>query len=591
MLGAVFPPEAGLLDVRKFGATGSGTRDDTAAIEAAIAAGQKQKRAIYFPNGTYLISSTLRSSDDAAVVWEGQSREKTVLRLKDACAGFTNTQKPQPIIEIAGRPRNGYGHAICDLTIDAGKGNPGAIGVQIAALGQACVRSVTIRSGDGRGKVGLDLTRGPLIGPVLAKDVRIIGFDFGARSAFAGNNVTFEEIALEGQARAGFANEGQCVAIRRMHSRNNGPAIINAKGPGPGILLLLDCNFQGLRGAASRPAVENESALFARDVASATYRETIHNVANSNRPGNARKVAEFASQPVVDQSSNAGKSLAMPVKPTPDVPWDGPESWAAPTRFGAVPDDDVDDSQPIQAAMDSGKPSLVFPPGRYVLRSTVLIRGTVRRILGLSATIDHRGLAADAAAFKIVDGSAPVVVFERLEALDAAAPLLVNDSRRTLIAKDGRGFSGRFTGTGELYLENVSTNRRIGWKFDGPNVWARSLIAEECARGIAVAGGSAWCLGFRATGSGPFVDVTAGGRVEILGGVVKRIAGERNAVMFTATDASLSVIAQDATTPATQSDVLIRETRAGETHDLRRRELSGQARPDVLMLSAGPPER
>jgi hypothetical protein len=196
-------------------------------------------------------------------------------------------------------------------------------------------------------------------------------------------------------------------------------------------------------------------------------------------------------------------------------------------------------------------------------------------------------LAADAAAFKIVDGSAPVVVFERLDALDSAAPLLLNDSRRTLIAKDGRGFSGRLTGTGDLYLENVATNRRAGWVFDGQQVWARGLVAEECRRAITVRGGSFWCLGLRAAGSGPVVDVTHGGRVEVFGGVLKRTDGARDETMFTSADSLLCVIAHDETTNATSTDVLVRAIDVGEARDLRRSDLSGQARADVLMFSIG----
>ena len=60
---------AGPLNVRDFGATGSGKVDDSAAIQRAISAAQDNTtaggagplmgRAVYFPSGTYLVNDTL----------------------------------------------------------------------------------------------------------------------------------------------------------------------------------------------------------------------------------------------------------------------------------------------------------------------------------------------------------------------------------------------------------------------------------------------------------------------------------------------------------------------------------------------------
>ena len=52
-----FPTNAGVINVREFGATGDGTTDDTAALTAAVAAGQG--KTIHFPAGTYKITSAL----------------------------------------------------------------------------------------------------------------------------------------------------------------------------------------------------------------------------------------------------------------------------------------------------------------------------------------------------------------------------------------------------------------------------------------------------------------------------------------------------------------------------------------------------
>ncbi len=54
----VFPPDAGIVNVKVFGAKGDGKTDDTAAIQNVIKS-LKAHQTLYFPNGTYLVSSTL----------------------------------------------------------------------------------------------------------------------------------------------------------------------------------------------------------------------------------------------------------------------------------------------------------------------------------------------------------------------------------------------------------------------------------------------------------------------------------------------------------------------------------------------------
>lgn len=59
-------------NVRMYGAAGNGTTDDTAAIQKAITASQAGSR-IYFPAGTYLISSSLTVNQDEVLYGDGYS--------------------------------------------------------------------------------------------------------------------------------------------------------------------------------------------------------------------------------------------------------------------------------------------------------------------------------------------------------------------------------------------------------------------------------------------------------------------------------------------------------------------------------------
>lgn len=58
----VFPPDAGVIDVTKppYNAKGDGRADDTASIQQALTDFPAQHAVIYLPNGTYLVSDTLR---------------------------------------------------------------------------------------------------------------------------------------------------------------------------------------------------------------------------------------------------------------------------------------------------------------------------------------------------------------------------------------------------------------------------------------------------------------------------------------------------------------------------------------------------
>lgn len=54
------------LNVFDYGAVGDGTTDDTAAIQSAVTAAYAQEQALYFPSGTYLMSSTITMGDNTA---------------------------------------------------------------------------------------------------------------------------------------------------------------------------------------------------------------------------------------------------------------------------------------------------------------------------------------------------------------------------------------------------------------------------------------------------------------------------------------------------------------------------------------------
>jgi Pectate lyase superfamily protein len=168
----VFPADANIADLRRdYGAKGDGVTDDTAAIQKALT---EKRKIIYFANGTYLISDTLRWGErQTRQIFQGQSEAGTVIKLKDGAAGFANPAAPKAMIWTGGAPAQRFHNGLRNLTIDNGKNNPGAIALQFMANNQGGIHDVTIRSGDGSGPIGLDLGYANEQGPCLIRNVTV----------------------------------------------------------------------------------------------------------------------------------------------------------------------------------------------------------------------------------------------------------------------------------------------------------------------------------------------------------------------------------------------------------------------------------
>ena len=88
----VFPEDPSVLDVqRDFGAKGDGLADDTAALQAGLAASSNRgqeggTKILFLPNGTYRVTSNLVVNARVGPWVYGESREGVVIRLADGVA-------------------------------------------------------------------------------------------------------------------------------------------------------------------------------------------------------------------------------------------------------------------------------------------------------------------------------------------------------------------------------------------------------------------------------------------------------------------------------------------------------------------------
>lgn len=585
----LFPRDAGILNVKDFGAKGDGLHDDTVAIQKALDKYPNGGRIIYLPHGVYRITDTLRwphgtvgGQEEKRTVLQGQSREKSILKLPDACPGFTDPAHPKSLTWTGQAPAQRFSNAIRNLTVETGRRNPGAIGLRFMANNQGCVRDVTIRSGDGKALIGLDLGYTDENGPLLVKNVEVVGFDVGVKAAHAVDSLTIENLTLRDQKKFGLVNEGQCLTIRKLTSQSGVTAVVNAGGVG--VLTILDSDLRGSRATSARPAIHNEGFLYVRNLATAGYYEPVHNTANGRRPDPGRTVAEFVSHPVVGEPSDGAKPLE--IKDTPEIPWDPVKDWASPTHFGARPDDDTDDSEAIQKAIDSGKTTIYFPAGAYKIGRTITIRGKARRLIGCEASVIPDDLKG-APAFRLAEGEAPVVVFERLSGGYAATPMLANPTGRTLVIKDCCNVNGHFTGPGAVFIEDVCSNPFTDWRFGKQDIWARQFNVENEGRHVLNDGGRLWVLGFKTERGGTLIETTGGGTTEVRGGFCYTTTDPKDAPMFVVDDGALAVTLGESCFSGKPYTRLIR-TKSGE---IRREDAPSRTGGAVLPLYVAPRPR
>jgi hypothetical protein len=581
-----FPADAGIVDVTKspYNATPNDDKDDTDAIQRALNDHPNANAIIYLPNGVYIVSDTLRwaaPSPGAAckrTILQGQSQNGTVIKLRDNCPGFSDPRKPKPVIWTGERPAQRFRNAIRNLTVDIGKGNAGAIGIQFIANNQGTLREVTIKSGDGQGVIGLDLSYTGEIGPCLIKNVRVIGFETGIRLAHAVNSVTMEHIFLEGQSRYGLENTGQCLSLRGLVSRNRVPAVVNT---GVSVLALIDAVLEGIGEASQHSAIFNNAFLFARNVKVSGYKIAIENRAGHKQNHDGLFIEEFVSHPTLSLFPSQQKSLRLPILETPDVPWDDLSDWVSPTQFGADPTGKEDSTEAIQKAIDSGKSTVYFPRGTYRVDGTIFIRGKVRRIIGCEAKINSKGL------WKFSDGESPVVVIERLEQPSGSGPdnfPIEHASSRTLVIR--HSIIGRYsnTGKGDLFVEDVCGGP---WEIRGQRVWARQLNQESPTMKILNDGGMVWILGLKTERPGTLIETRNGGKTELLGGFCYATGGPKTEPMFVINDASATFVIGESCFNNNPFMELVRETRRGEVRILKRGEAPERTGGSVLPLFVG----
>lgn len=593
---------------------------------------------IYFPNGTYLVSDTISYSMEelrnfiggvrglemnCRLRFFGQSRDGVILKLQDHCKGF-EFGNDRPVIDFMRGERSNIAmtNMLENMTIDVGIGNPGATGVRYFANNTGAIRNVRIISSDpeGRGHTGLSILHSK-ISAGYAKNIEIVGFNFGIRVASQYIFSTFEHIVLKHQRRWGFLIEANMVAIRDLYSENFVSAV-NIDGLAS-YVVLTDAKLVGgnpldaaIRHAAGHCMLRNVST---EGYAKALSGGWLKNPAE--QPKDRIDELVFAG-PVTLFDPPSQRSLNLPVEETPELVWAPADEWVSVNAFGAVGDGVTDDTAAIQKAMQSGHSTVYFQPGQYLVDGVIEIPSSVQRVNFMYSDIvsgEHIKAKRHTGVFLIrEDGDVPIVIEDLFawEKFNGFMTLLEHASTRTVVLSDvhvqcasiyfntvpgGKVFMentgctiGGIPGAGSRTVPllhedwNAYSRETPCFSFWRQQVFCRQLNPERSLHEVINDGGSLWVLGCKTEEEGTAYETKNGGFTEVLGAVFALGHGKEHPAIIN-DNASVSVYAITFGMGRTHTwPITVRETQGDEVRELRYDELEiGSMASRVIPLYVG----
>lgn len=572
----VFPNDANVLDAKRdLGAKGDGVTDDTEALQKGLdqkeSEKQKTTKVLYLPNGTYKVSKTLVVNSAIGPWLYGETRDGVVIKLADGSKGVTAVIRTHPR-ESGKNSADWFMRNLRNFTVDAGD-NPDADGIRYFATNSGCLQNVRVI---GNGKVGINSSFLDQSGPNLIQDCVVEGYETGVLSQWIWGQ-TLSRVTVKKCRKVGLVVSANAVAVEGLTVADTPQAVHvlepNGWGHWCGVLALVGGTFTG--GDATKPAIQNDGILYARDLTAKGFKRAIDSKA-PGKPADGPEVAEYLSHPIKSLFDHSKPVPKLAIKPEPAFAWEtDPNKWLCANEFGAKAGDNQDDTAAIQRAIDAaakaGKTVVYLrgcggnDPNWYNVDGEVKVHGSVRFVLGLGWA---RVLGGKEGRFVVTDDSADAVKFQNIDAFGGPPVWVENRAAKRAMLVESCGVRVLGTGAGDIFMTDCPA--LIDLRNPGQKVWCRQLNPEGDSNVGLVknAGADLWILGMKFEGRGVRVRTEKGGRTEAFGvfnygpGIKE---GDKRPV-FDVTDGSLAVYGlRELSFGGNCFRTKVRETRDGKT--------------------------
>jgi hypothetical protein len=557
----VFPSGIGIIDVTKppYNADNTGKTDVAAILTKALVDNRKVgtwvQYIVYLPNGTYLVKSKVAWSVPPYTVGphlQGQSRKGTVIKLADST--YRSSTQASYVVQTGADVAQNFNRGMFNLTVNTGKGNPGAIGVFWYANNEALMSDVDIVSEDGSGLAGLRIGTVEE-GPACVRKVCIKGFRMGVWSSSTLNTVTLSRITVEGPCQIGVVHEaGFPIYIDSLTTRNTAIAVCNRN---TAQLVLNNGYFTG--GNPDTAAVLNQSGamLFARNIVTQGFKQALSSTSGTAPVPSGPNIVEYSSHGCISLFNSPLRSLNLPIKYPPEVAWEQDTSkWANILKYAAG----RNDAQALQAAIDDPtKTTVVIPKDKDCsINTAVYVRGTIRRI------ITSGGVITGAGSLVVDNGVEPAVILEKLNCNLTSFPF-IQRSNRIVLMESVLPSEIRHEGTGDLFLSDVICP--LIMNNAQAHAWAWGYDAEGGGNQLEVSAGTAWIFGWKDEGTGTSVYQT-GGTVEVLGFFNYSNGTAKTMPEIILTGGNFSLASGVQCRYSNKYNILVRQTYGGTTKEL-----------------------
>ncbi len=375
-------------NVKDFGAKGDGVTDDTTAFIRALdygvgVEGEKRHGTVYIPPGIYRITDTL-------IIWKGthligDTENPPVLFLPSQTTGFTNPEDPKPLIVTAngwgidpktrdwrtrldtlgGSTNNTFYTSLRNIKIKVGKGNPGAIAIYWCVAQGTALRNVEIDGGDAYACIKTSLWGG---GGVIS-DINIVGgqrgWEVDQTSQFLIRSAKFSQQSLYAIRLTGVWN-----FVFLDLSISNVPSGLEIRGGN--CISLIDSSFKNISNGTAIIAEPKPASLFLQNITS----EGVDQIVKGHLPAAQGRIGRWILSEEIYLNGKKSPSFSysgdIRSLPSPKFPKMSNKIRSV-TEFGAIPDDDKDDTYAIQKAINLCE-ELFFPSGNYIVSDTLHLK-------------------------------------------------------------------------------------------------------------------------------------------------------------------------------------------------------------------------